>query len=209
MAWNPTRYLRFEEVRLRPALELLSRAVSMVGAQPVARVVDMGCGPGNVVPFLQQACSRYTACRVSDRTRPGQRHILNAWIARPRCLRPHDGRLGRTRAGCRTQSAISKGWPVGVLGVTTCHHSYTSSAELDVIYANASLHWVADHGAVLPRLVGMLRPGGVLAFQVGQSNFYVCAGSSNRMVACVVTPYRFPTRGCSPATCSCARQPWI
>jgi trans-aconitate 2-methyltransferase len=57
MAWNPTRYLRFEEVRLRPALELLSRAVSMVGAQPVSRVVDMGCGPGNVVPFLRQVCS--------------------------------------------------------------------------------------------------------------------------------------------------------
>ncbi len=36
----------------------------------------------------------------------------------------------------------------------------------DLILANASLHWVPDHRALLPRLVGNLAPGGVLAVQM-------------------------------------------
>ena len=36
----------------------------------------------------------------------------------------------------------------------------------DVIYANATLHWVPDHASLLPRLVSRLSPAGVLAFQV-------------------------------------------
>ncbi len=39
-------------------------------------------------------------------------------------------------------------------------------APLDVLVSNAALHWLADHEALLARLVGMLAPGGVLAFQV-------------------------------------------
>ncbi|HLY05110.1 MAG TPA: methyltransferase domain-containing protein, partial [Rhizomicrobium sp.] len=36
----------------------------------------------------------------------------------------------------------------------------------EIIYANAALHWLADHASLLPRLVSCLAPGGVLAFQV-------------------------------------------
>ena len=37
---------------------------------------------------------------------------------------------------------------------------------VDVVFANASLHWVPDHPALLARLRGGLRAGGQLAFQV-------------------------------------------
>ena len=37
---------------------------------------------------------------------------------------------------------------------------------VDVIYANATLHWLKDHASLVPRLVSHLVPGGVLAFQV-------------------------------------------
>ncbi|XXF77364.1 methyltransferase domain-containing protein [Myxococcaceae bacterium GXIMD 01537] len=37
---------------------------------------------------------------------------------------------------------------------------------LDVLVSNAALHWLPDHAALLGRLVGLLAPGGVLAFQV-------------------------------------------
>ncbi len=40
------------------------------------------------------------------------------------------------------------------------------SAPLDVLVSNAALHWLPDHADLLSRLVGLLAPGGVLAFQV-------------------------------------------
>ena len=36
----------------------------------------------------------------------------------------------------------------------------------DLIYSNAVLHWVEDHHALFPRLVGFLKPGGCLAVQM-------------------------------------------
>jgi trans-aconitate 2-methyltransferase len=37
---------------------------------------------------------------------------------------------------------------------------------VDVVFANASLHWVSDHPSLLGRLTGGLEPGGQLAFQL-------------------------------------------
>ena len=39
----------------------------------------------------------------------------------------------------------------------------------DLIYSNAALHWLAEHASLLPRLLGQLAPGGVLAMQVPQT----------------------------------------
>ncbi len=36
----------------------------------------------------------------------------------------------------------------------------------DLIYSNATLHWVDNHRAVFPRLAGLLAPGGCLAVQM-------------------------------------------
>ena len=37
---------------------------------------------------------------------------------------------------------------------------------VDVIFSNATLHWLDHHDRLLPRLMGMLAPGGVLAVQM-------------------------------------------
>lgn len=46
--WDPQRYLGYADLRARPFYELLAR----VGAQRPRRVVDQGCGPGNLTAEL-------------------------------------------------------------------------------------------------------------------------------------------------------------
>lgn len=44
--------------------------------------------------------------------------------------------------------------------------AWRPGATPDLIFANASLQWVPDHAALLPRLLGLLAPGGMLAVQM-------------------------------------------
>ena len=48
--WNPDVYLAFADQRARPFFDLLSR----VSAEKPRRVVDLGCGPGNLTVSLAQ-----------------------------------------------------------------------------------------------------------------------------------------------------------
>ena len=57
LAWDPERYLGFADERGRPFLDLLAR----VGAERPARVVDLGCGPGNLTVLLSE---RWPQARV-------------------------------------------------------------------------------------------------------------------------------------------------
>jgi trans-aconitate 2-methyltransferase len=43
---------------------------------------------------------------------------------------------------------------------------WRSPSEVDLIFANATLHWLPDHGSLLKLLNQQLKPGGILAFQV-------------------------------------------
>ncbi|MBP2418666.1 trans-aconitate 2-methyltransferase [Microlunatus capsulatus] len=44
--------------------------------------------------------------------------------------------------------------------------TWVPDAPVDVLVSNATLQWVPDHRALLPRLLAGVRPGGWLAFQV-------------------------------------------
>lgn len=84
-------------------------------------------------------------------------------------------------------SEISKRWPSArIVGVdssrdmidraSTDHpdiefeqadiETWTPEHEVDLIFSNATLHWLDHHGRLFPRLFDFLRPGGVLAVQM-------------------------------------------
>jgi len=51
---------------------------------------------------------------------------------------------------------------------------WTADAPYDAIFTNATLHWVPDHRALLPRLFGFVREGGVFAMQVPDNGAEPC-----------------------------------
>ena len=50
---------------------------------------------------------------------------------------------------------------------------------LDVLFSNAALHWLDGHGALFPRLLAMVAPGGALAVQMPRNH----AAASHRLMA--------------------------
>ena len=55
--WDPAQYLKFSNERVRPAFDLLAQ----VPLQSARRVVDLGCGTGNMTVILKQ---RYPEAEV-------------------------------------------------------------------------------------------------------------------------------------------------
>jgi len=127
--WNPETYARFRDLRLRPALDLLTRVPPL----PDGPVMDLGCGAGAVGPAL---ATRFAGRRIDG-------------------LDASPAMLGKARAtGC--YSALE-------LDDAALWQPDTPPA---LIFSNAALHWLADHDRLLPRLAGLLAPGGVLAVQM-------------------------------------------
>lgn len=60
--------------------------------------------------------------------------------------------------------------------------SWAPPAPPDVVVCNAVLHWVDDHDVLLPQLVELLAPGGVLALQMPR-NFSAASHRAIRQVA--------------------------
>jgi trans-aconitate 2-methyltransferase len=55
---------------------------------------------------------------------------------------------------------------IGATWVEADIATWAPDRALDLIYSNAALHWVGDHDTLLPRLLGCVRSGGMLAVQM-------------------------------------------
>lgn len=132
MQWDPHLYLAFANHRLRPALELMAR----VPLERPTRVVDLGCGAGNVTPHLR---SRWPEAELTG--------VDNS----PEML---------AQAAKAPIPGAPVRWEAGDLATWTPGH------PVDVIYSNAALHWIGSHETQFPRLAQTLAPGGVLAVQM-------------------------------------------
>ncbi len=123
-----SQYKAFEDERTRPVRDL----VAAIPHGPVARAVDLGCGPGNSTEVL---ASRYPDAQITG----------------------IDSSPDMIDAARKRLPSVQF-----LLGDIA---SWTPSEPQDVILANASLQWVADHDALYPRLIGALAPNGTLAVQ--------------------------------------------
>jgi len=129
-AWEPERYEWFRTERTAPFEDLLS----LLRPVPGGRVVDLGCGTGELTVRLH-------------------RHLDAA------------ATLGIDSSPAMLERAEGLGEP-GVVFRPGDLASFDEPGRWDVVAANASLHWVPDHAAVLARWRASLRPGGQLAVQV-------------------------------------------
>jgi trans-aconitate 2-methyltransferase len=70
--------------------------------------------------------------------------------------------------GIDTSAPMLAEAPVGVEGLTFARGDLAEwhGPPVDLVFANASLHWVGDHPALLARLRQQIAPGGQLAFGV-------------------------------------------
>ena len=130
MTWSPAQYLAFEDDRTRPVRDLLAAVPQPPAA---ARVVDIGCGPGNSTELL--------AARFPGAAAAG------------------------LDSSAEMLAAARERLPAVEFAVADIS-AWDGPGPFDVILGNAVLQWVPDHAALLPRLMGLLAPGGSLAIQI-------------------------------------------
>jgi trans-aconitate 2-methyltransferase len=127
--WDSELYLRFEQERTQPSLDLAQR----ISLEAPTEIIDLGCGPGNSTRVLRQ---RWPNAPITG-------------------LDSSPAMIERAR-----ESSGDIEWRVADI------QTWSERDRFDLIFANASLHWIANHETLIPRLMGMLQPGGVFAFQM-------------------------------------------
>lgn len=106
--------------------------------QPARRphIVDLGCGPGNSTELLVGRFPDADVLGIDN---------SEAMLEAARKQLPQ----------ARFEAADIASWSPAEGGPAP-----------DLIYANASIQWVGEHEALIPRLLSLLAPGGVLAIQM-------------------------------------------
>jgi trans-aconitate 2-methyltransferase len=133
-SWEPAQYQRFQAERRQPFTDLLS----LLRPVPGGRVVDLGCGTGELTAALHRQLRAAETVGL-DRSES--------------MLAQSDAWAGNGVSFERRQIAdFAAAGP--------------DDGRFDVIAANASLQWVPGHLGLLTQLAKRLRPGGQLAFQV-------------------------------------------
>ena len=132
MKWDPAKYVQFGDYRDRPFFDLTAR----IRADAPRRVVDRGCGPGNLTATL---ADRWPAAAVQGLDSSAE------MLAKSAAFEAEAGNLSFGHADIAT---------------------WMPAPDTDVVVTNAALQWVPGHRELLPRWLGALRPGAWFALQV-------------------------------------------
>ena len=148
-SWDSALYLKFERERTQPSVDLAAR----VEITAPARVIDLGCGPGNSTAVVAR---RWPGAAIAGLDSSA------AMLARAHEQFPQWRWIeGDIAAWARTGGAARTTDPAGPPTADSA-----AAEAFDVIFSNAALQWVPDHLRLLPRLMQRVAPGGALALQV-------------------------------------------
>lgn len=128
--WNPSQYEKFRNERSQPFFDLLA----LVHPEPGMRVVDLGCGTGELTRTLHEKLGSIETLGIDS----------------------SDAMLERTAASAVKGLTFQKG------DIAT----FAPEEPFDLVFSNAALQWIDGHDTLIPRLAGLVAPGGQIAFQV-------------------------------------------
>lgn len=149
MEWEPEAYLAFGKERAAPFAECLA----LIDKRPGLRVIDLGCGTGNLTAQL------------------------------------HGVLPGSDVLGVDTSAEMLQKAPAGP-GLRFEQRAIEAvEGQWDLVFSHAAIHWVDDHRALVPRLFGLVAPGGQLVVQL-PSNHWHPAQVEMRAAAAELTDYR-------------------
>jgi trans-aconitate 2-methyltransferase len=145
MPWDPKQYHKFQAERSAPFSDLLA----LVQVRPNLKVVDLGCGTGELTRQLADAL-------------PGSQ--VTGLDSSAQML---DAARAAAFAGPSPSTALR----------TSLHFEQGDQARLtgawDLIISNAALHWSENHAELIPSLFERLKPGGQFAVQVPSNHNHI------------------------------------
>ncbi len=174
--WNPGEYLKFHDERTQPCRDLAAR----IAVPQVRTAIDLGCGPGNSTQVLAERWpdaqvtgldSDTSMINVAIESLPRGRWItgdIAKWaVGKP----PNETAEKSASPGAEEPSSHNAANPAGATAAENAGSEVQAQdAELyDVVFSNAALQWLPDHGVLYPQLFSHVAPGGALAVQIPSS----------------------------------------
>jgi len=143
MPWNPDLYHKFQSERAAPFYDLLA----LVDVRPNLKVVDLGCGTGELTRQLADALpnSQVTGLDSSPQMLDKAASL----------------RLGSAQAFSSGGLVFEQGDQSRLTG------------EWDVIFSNAALQWSENHAELIPSLFEKLKPDGQIAVQIPSNHNHI------------------------------------
>ena len=128
--WNPDQYERFRLERAQPFHDL----VSLIEHRPKMRIVDLGCGTGELTRDLHERLGAEETLGIDN----SETMLLRSGALGSEVLRFEKGDIEK----------------------------YIADRPFDLVFSNASLHWVPDHETLFTRFASFLTPHGQVAIQM-------------------------------------------
>lgn len=139
MEWNPQQYDKFRAAREQPFADV----VALIRPVERPRIVDLGCGPGNLTKRLLDHFPAADVVGIDSS---------------PAMLQ-------------KARELAAAGLAFVQLDIAAFAEGGALDGSFDVIFSNAALQWVPDHATLIGKLVARLSARGQIAVQLPSDEY--------------------------------------